>query len=156
MAVNYFHGVGVRPAAGRTERNSQAHPAPHTNASHYTIAEGAKTLTPFVELFPANSAAIDQLLLERLQIDRVRHAFESVIVGVQMVAAVGRFEQPRRVLRIARGCVEIDHAIKGAAGPYPLIDLLPRFFQRRLEVKRSAAGQDSRSVDYQSAIVRGR
>src|SRR4029077_21001447 len=50
------------------------------------------------------------------------------VVGMEKVFGSEARQQPAGVIRIAENRVEIDYAIKGAAGPDRLVDRLPNCF----------------------------
>ena len=60
---------------------------------------------------------------DAIEMNRVGHGLIAGVIGMQRIADVGG-EQERRVIRVAKSLVEIDHAIERPAGSDPLIDCL--------------------------------
>lgn len=84
---------------------------------------------------------------EELQIDGIGHDFVAGVIGMEMVTAIGDWDESRGIVRIARGSVEINDGIEPAARANPLVDRLTSALGSGGRIGRAAEGKDRSPVD---------
>jgi hypothetical protein len=77
------------------------------------------------------------VVAKQRQVDRVGHGPVADIVGMDVIAAVIRWQQARGMTRIAQQLVEANDGVISVAGPDPVVDGLAF----RLESGRPEAGK---------------
>src|SRR5438034_4679556 len=75
--------------------------------------------------------------LEQREVDRLAHRLVPGVAWVQVIAGVERRAEGAGLRRIARGRVEVDHAVVGLARADPLVDGLTLGLADRGEVHRA-------------------
>jgi hypothetical protein len=75
------------------------------------------------------------------------------VIRMKVIAAIIGGQELRWVVRVARGCVEIDHPVEFMAGTYPMVDLLPYKVAVRRIISSILEGRERRAINLQALRV---
>jgi hypothetical protein len=93
-------------------------------------------------------------LPEQIQVDRLAHRFVTCVARVQVIAGIVGGQHLFRIAGIARGFIEVDHAVIGVAGPDPFVQRLTLRFAGVGVISRAPEGGERRTENLHASRVR--